>query len=316
VTPLRAALVGLGDAGRHHARALAALAAEGRVAWTAVVGRDPERVAAAWHAAAVPAPVRSVVGLDALLDDGDCDAVVLATPDGQHADQVVRCAERGLAVLVEKPLALSAADARRAVDACRAAGVGLSVGYHLRHHAGHQLVRERLDDLVGRLRHVDVRWAWPDPATDGWRARGDGARFWSLAALGTHGIDLAMWLAGGPPAEVAAVREPPRGIDRAADVALRWDAGVLGHVAVAITHRAVPRLVIAGDAGEVECTGTLGARGDGAIAHRRPREAPTAIPFDPIDPYRAQLEAFLDGARGGGVDAAAVDNVAILEQLR
>ncbi len=51
------------------------------------------------------------------------DAVVLATPHSQHVDEVVAAARAGKAVWCEKPLALTRAEAVRAVEACRAAGV-------------------------------------------------------------------------------------------------------------------------------------------------------------------------------------------------
>jgi predicted dehydrogenase len=107
---VRVGLVGLGDAGRHHARALAALEAAGRVAWAAIAARDEDKVARFRADAGVPAHVASFASLDALLASRTCDAVVLAVPDGLHAEQVTACAARGHHVLVEKPLALSVDD--------------------------------------------------------------------------------------------------------------------------------------------------------------------------------------------------------------
>ena len=261
---LRIALVGLGDAGRHHARALATLEREGGLVWSAVCARRPSSLAAFRAELAVPERVATFHELDALIAARVCDAVILATPDGLHAGQVERATRAGLHVLVEKPLALSRPEGERAVAEASASGVALAVGYHLRHHAAHRLVKERLDELVGPLRTVFVRWAWPDPSVDGWRARGQDARFWSLAALGTHGIDLALWLAGAPPelaaGDVRALVEPRTGIDRAAEVSLRLGS-VLAHVSVSVLHRAVSRVLITGDTGEVEALGTLGARG-------------------------------------------------------
>jgi predicted dehydrogenase len=74
-------------------------------------------------------------------------------------------------------------------------------------------MREKAKDL----RSIYIRWAWPDPATDGWRAKGNQARFWSLAALGTHCIDLALFFTRGPPTRIVSVREPSDGVDRAAE---------------------------------------------------------------------------------------------------
>ena len=335
---MRIALVGVGDAGAHHAQAIQALAALGRVQLVAVCARDASVLQQRIRDLALPSAVRCASSLSQLLADVPCDAVVLATPDGLHADQVIECATHGKHVLVEKPLALRAADAKRAIEAARAQQVILRVGYHLRHHAAHQLVRQRLDSLIGPLRTLSVRWAWPDPATDGWRARGQSARFWSLAALGTHAIDLCQWSAGCRIRRCVGLTVPPLsdGVDRAADLALEFESGVLAHVSVSVTHRAVPRVLWVGDHGEIECLGTLGARGNGELWHRPLRQAPQAVPYVPTDPYVAQLALFVDlvgrrkaaaGPTGGmspSLDAltddghglaAALENVGVLQAL-
>jgi predicted dehydrogenase len=176
---------------------------------------------------------------------------------------------------------------------------------------------DRLAELVGPVRTVLVRWAWPDPATAGWRAKGNGARFWSLAALGTHGIDLALWITGAGTAEidVAALVEPAGTVDRAAEVTLRLGS-VLAHVSVSVAHRAVSRFVVTGEAGELEAIGTLGARGDGELFHRAPRAAPVSIAFEAENPYAAQLRDFVARApRGFADDPALLANLAVLDRI-
>lgn len=318
---LRVGLVGIGDAGRHHARALAALHREGAIVWSGVCARSADRLRALAAEAALPEAIAVAASLDDLLDARACDALVLATPDGVHAEQVERAAARGVAVLVEKPLALSRDEGARAVEAARRAGVHLQVGYHLRYHPAHRTMMERAPELAGETRSVLVQWAWPDPAVDGWRARGASARFWSLAALGTHGIDLAMMLAGTTTvAEVAAIRHPPSGVDRAAEVSLCLRApdggAVLAHVSVAVTHRALSRVILAGDRGEIEATGTLGARGGGDLAWRAPRGVPAALAFAAVSPYEAQLRDFAGrAARGFADDAALLENLDVLDRI-
>jgi predicted dehydrogenase len=297
-------LLGYGDAAQHHAHALTACP---EVKWTALGVRDAARAHGLPHDVAVVDP-------NTLLAGGLCDAVVITTPDGLHATHAHRALSTGHHVLVEKPLSTSLADAHKLVAA--SGQRVLAVGYHLRHHAGHEQVRARLADLVGTVRTIDVRWAWPDPAVDGWRASGRDARWWSLAALGTHGIDLALWFAGDQVADAVAVRVPPDGIDRAAEVVLRFNHGAVAHVSVAVTHRARPSLVIVGDRGEVEATGTLGARGAGEIVVRDGRGA-TPLEFAPEDPYLRQLRAFAARCTGRGPhqDADAITNVELLERI-
>ena len=77
---------------------------------------------------------RSTGALDDLLSDGQLDAVVLATPVPTHAELAVAAAEAGKHCFVEKPLATTAADAERAVDAAARAGKILMVGHLLEYH--------------------------------------------------------------------------------------------------------------------------------------------------------------------------------------
>ncbi len=91
-----------------------------------------------------------------------------------HAEQAIACAKAGKHVFVEKPLATSAKDAAAIVAACKAAKVKLTVGYHLRYHAGHRKVSALLADPatcpIGQIRHIAVSWTMQAKTAD-WRAR-------------------------------------------------------------------------------------------------------------------------------------------------
>lgn len=316
--PIRVGLVGLGDAGCQHALALARLDERGACTWAAIVGREPARVQAFRSARGVPDHAQSFASLAALLDAGGCDAVILATPDHLHAEQLRDCVERGVHVLVEKPLALACREVEATLERAHAERTLVRVGYHLRHHAGHRLVHARREPLIGALERVDLLWAWPDPGREGWRAQGQAGR-WSLAALGVHGIDLARWFAGSEPRRVVALREPAQGVDRRADLTLDFGR-VVAHVAVSIEYRARSRLVLTGARGEIECRGTLGARGEGEIRVHAPMNQAlpvSPLPFTPENPYGAQLEDFLAALRAGeSTDVAGnLANVAILESI-
>lgn len=291
---IRVGLVGLGDAGSHHARALARLEDEGMCQWVAVCARDPVHVRAFREAHAVPAHTRSLIGFDALLDDGSCDAAILATPDHVHTEQLVRCTARGVHVLVEQPLATSVDAGRVALQLAARREIVVRVGHHLRHHPAHRQLHARHEQLIGRLRNIQMHWARRDPNVEGWRASGQG-RFWALAALGTHCIDLARWFVGDEPTRVAALVAPPVGIDHAAEVSLGFPHA-LAHVSVAITHDARSRMVLTGERGEIECLGTFGdhAETDGEVWIHRPGASREALRYVPTDPYVAQLRAFLD----------------------
>jgi phthalate 4,5-cis-dihydrodiol dehydrogenase len=72
---------------------------------------------------------RAYAEVEALGADPEVDVVYVATPHQMHAEHVLAAAAAGKHVLVEKPMAVSLADAERMVAACAAAGVHLIVGH-------------------------------------------------------------------------------------------------------------------------------------------------------------------------------------------
>ena len=98
---------------------------------TAIASRTGDRAAEAADALGLP---KAYDSYEALLDDGDIDAVYIPLPNDLHAEWTFRAAEAGKHVLCEKPLAMSSAQAREMVDACAAAGVKLQEAFMYRHH--------------------------------------------------------------------------------------------------------------------------------------------------------------------------------------
>jgi 1,5-anhydro-D-fructose reductase (1,5-anhydro-D-mannitol-forming) len=269
-----------------------------------------------------------VVSPDELLAGELCDAVIIATPEGLHREHAITALANGLHVLVEKPLALTVSDANDLVAMARDRDRVLQVGYQLRHHAGHELVQRDLAALVGNLKTIFIRWARPDFFTiDGSRAHADGARRGSLAALGAHGIDLALGLAATPVTDALCVRNPQRGIDRAAEVSLRFHAGTLAHISVSIEHRARSIVLLTGTDGEIECLGTLGDHGAGTIVHRtadslrgvlqQQAAGERPLAFVAEDPYLRQLRGFALRCGEGRmkIDGHAITNVEVLHRI-
>jgi myo-inositol 2-dehydrogenase / D-chiro-inositol 1-dehydrogenase len=92
---------------------------------------------------------RAYTDAEAAFADAEVDAVVIAASARFHADLVVAAAGAGKGVFCEKPMALTLADADRAIDAARAGGVVLQVGFNRRFAADWVAARALLDD--GRL---------------------------------------------------------------------------------------------------------------------------------------------------------------------
>src|SRR5262249_39333651 len=115
MNPVRVGLIGCGKVGQIHATALRALA---EAELTAVCDVSAERT----QAFADRYGVRGFTDVDALLRDGQVEAVVIGTPHPLHAAPAVRAAAAGVHVLVEKPLAATVADCDAMLAAADRAG--------------------------------------------------------------------------------------------------------------------------------------------------------------------------------------------------
>jgi myo-inositol 2-dehydrogenase/D-chiro-inositol 1-dehydrogenase len=134
------ALIGSGRMGAFHAETLAVRLPQARLA--AVV--DPAPGAAERLAGPLGAD-RAYTDVAQALDDPAVEAVVIAAPARSHANLVVAAAAAGKHVFCEKPMAVTLPDADRAIDAARAAGVVLQVGFNRRFAADWRAVRALLD---------------------------------------------------------------------------------------------------------------------------------------------------------------------------
>ncbi len=141
---LRIAILGSGYMGRTYAECITRYNTRGKLVAIAG-GRRAPALAADYRVAYEPT-------YESLLGRPDVDAVLVATPHADHRDHVIRAAEHGKHVLVEKPMATSVADCTAMIEACRQAGVCLEVIQTLRFRGS--LVRAKRLITAGRLGQV------------------------------------------------------------------------------------------------------------------------------------------------------------------
>jgi predicted dehydrogenase len=216
--PVRVAVAGLGYWGPNLARNLAAI--DGcELAWLCDASREArERMAAAFPGA------RATADLDEVLGDDTVDAVVLATPVPTHADLATAVLRAGKHCFVEKPLATSAADAQRVLDAAGGTGRILMVGHLLEYHPAVRRLKELIDaDELGGLYYM-----YGNRLNLG-QLRADENALWSL---GAHDVSVALHLIGEEPVECVAqgvsyVRQPVQDV---VFCFLRFPSGVVAHL--------------------------------------------------------------------------------------
>jgi predicted dehydrogenase len=189
-------IIGSGSVGKRHARNLAALGC--RISCV-----DPRAERRAELAAETPV-VGSHATAEAALGVAGLDGVVVASPTAYHPASTLAALEAKLPVLLEKPVAKSAAEAEIMLRAEQTAGVPVLLGYTWRWWPPLKRLRELLDgNAVGKLRHVQFHMSAHLADWHPWERYQE--FFMASAAQGggalldeSHWIDLMVWLFGRP----------------------------------------------------------------------------------------------------------------------
>jgi 1,5-anhydro-D-fructose reductase (1,5-anhydro-D-mannitol-forming) len=134
--------------------------------------------------------------LAALLGDPAIDAVYISTTNELHKEQTLAAAAAGKHVLCEKPLALSLADARDMVEACRKAGVVMGTNHHLRNAASHRAIHAAIKagriglPLSARVFHA----VHLPPHLQGWRITRPDAGGGVILDITVHDVDTLRFI--------------------------------------------------------------------------------------------------------------------------
>jgi len=288
---INAAIVGLGRWGRNIVNAVQDKSE--RLRFVRGVVRRPETAVdfSAQHG------LELSTGLSDALADPRVQAVALVTPHSQHVEQIIASAGAGKAVFCEKPLALTRADAERAVNACRKAGVALAVGTDKRIWPSmRELKRVVESGMLGEVLHVEGHFSnesshrfhvpWRDSAAE---SPGGG-----MTATGIHVLDAFVNLLG-PVRRVQAQlvsRQPAPDMLDTVSAIFEFRNGASGALN---TIRVTPfywRVHVFGDKGSAE------ALGETELVLRMTGEKPRHQSFEPVDALRLELDAFADAAAG------------------
>jgi predicted dehydrogenase len=167
----------------------------------AIASRDGERAARAAGELRIP---RAHGAYEALLADPEVDAVYIPLPNNDHAAWTIAAARAGKHVLCEKPLAMTAAEAERMVEACASEGIVLMEAFMYRLHPSWEAVRDLVaSGRIGRLRAVQSWFSYYNDDPRNIRnlpELGGGA----LYDIGCYCINLSRMLFGGEPTRVEA----------------------------------------------------------------------------------------------------------------
>ncbi|MFL2546196.1 MAG: Gfo/Idh/MocA family protein [Candidatus Rariloculaceae bacterium] len=252
--------------------------------------------------------------LDDVLADDSVDALVLVTPNSLHADQVVAAAEAGKHVFCEKPLALTQADAQRAVDAADKAGVVVAVGYNRRLHPEMLQLKKRIEsDELGVILHVESTMAFPNALylePGQWRANKEEAPCGGLMPMGVHAIDGMIDLCGAIDEVYAQSfrRIIKVDADDTTSILFRMSEGTSGYLGTMTATGGTFSFQVFGSKGYVRLEGKTHEAGASSEERRaqlfencifKPVKGPAETwQAEPFDLTRAALEAFAEASMG------------------
>jgi predicted dehydrogenase len=227
--PLRVGLIGCGNIGVYHARAVRADPRLELVAYADVRLEAAQRFLAEYGGRYATAESQQLIG------DDELDIVIIATHHDSHEPLAIAAAAAGKHILLEKPMATSVAAAVAIRDAVRSAGTGLAINYKFRlDHAVRQARQSMADPrlvvvqlAMGRIGpHSDDHWVY-DPV------RGGGL----VMSTGTHLLDLLAWMSRSEPAACSAsaaiVGSRPAGLADISVGTVEFESGALGSVVLA-----------------------------------------------------------------------------------
>ena len=291
---VRFGVVGCGPMGTDLARNAAELPG---VSIAAAVDVDPE----AARVLVEECGGEAMAAVGPLLERGDVDAVIVATPGFTHADLVVSALAAGKHVFCEKPMALIPADCERMIDAGKAAGKKLMIGQVLRYihvfaYTGELVRQGRLGDVSSiRITRTSAGWGGAMRPWRNYKIKSGGVLF----EVSVHELDFMMHVAGGIEAVHAfanhtAVKE----IDYPDTLMLnlRFAGGAIGQLTAGLADR-IGRYSgeIAGTEGAVHFDAHLGE-----IRVKLGSEEMKTVTFDELElehPVRREMREFVEAVR-------------------
>lgn len=191
---MKYALIGCGRVAPNHIKA----AQSNRLQTVALCDIIPEKATALAEKYGLDVPIYA--DYKQMLQEMSPELVAIATESGTHAEIAQYCAENGFNFIVEKPMAMSIAEADRVIAAAEKSGVVASVSHQNRFNTAVQELRRAVDNnRFGKLSHgsIHIRWSRGENYynRDAWRGKWatDGG---ALMNQCIHGIDLLRWMFG------------------------------------------------------------------------------------------------------------------------
>jgi predicted dehydrogenase len=289
----------------------------------AIASRDIGKARAAANSLGIP---RAYGSYQELIDDPDIEAIYNPLPNHLHVPWSIRAAERGKHVLCEKPIALTAREARELLEVRDRTGVQIGEAFMVRTHPQWHKVREIIaSGRIGELRLITGHFSYyrRDPGDIRGRVEWGGG---ALMDVGCYPITISRWLFGAEPTEVMGLidRDPDMQVDRLTSGLIRFERGqATFSCATQLVH--YQAMQIFGTTGRIDVRIPFNPPpGDECrifVDDGRDVEGSgiETITFPPVDQYTIQADRFSEAIRGvGSVPVSledAMGNMAVIDAL-
>ena len=187
-----------------------------------------------------------------LADDADVDAIYVATPHTLHMENTILCIEAGKAVLCEKPFAINAGQARKAVDAARERGVFLMEAMWTRFFPIMYRLRELLaEGAIGEVRMVAADFGFRANVNPEGRLFNPHLGGGGLLDVGVYAVSLASMVLGRPTRIASLAEIGTTGVDELAAMVFGYDGGQMSMLYTAVRTNTPHEAVIMGTDGRI-----------------------------------------------------------------
>ena len=264
--PIGFAAVGLGTISGIFSQGLLS-AADAKL--TAVVTGHPDTKGKAYtdQYNLAPHSVYTYDNYNSIRDNSAIDAVYIGLPNSMHCDFTVRAAEAGKHVLCEKPMAISSAECRRMIDACRAANVHLMIAYRIWYDPtfAHALALIR-SGALGQIQSFRGSFIGNFPANQ-WRLTKKYGGGGSLFDLGIYPLNTMRYFAGEDPTAYTAVvstRETTgrfSEVEQSVEFTLKFPSGIIASAGSSYGADGTNRIEVSGDKGMIVISPAFGYDG-------------------------------------------------------
>lgn len=130
--------------------------------------------------------------LEEVINHKEVEGVIIATPDFMHYEHIKKVLEYKKHIYVEKPLTTNVELAKELIALTKKMDASLYVSYHLRQLNTLQYIKYLLNEHMGSIYKLCIEWGYIPSNTNDWRTKEN--PWWCSSILGTHCLDLALWL--------------------------------------------------------------------------------------------------------------------------